>query len=94
MNGGYVMVDCTGVDLTKTGDTTQTKSGIYTALKTAFATGKPLVAYGMIWGTGKPMSPIPFFMQEWSSTLIVCTASILNIAVTNEDVITITDLTV
>ena len=33
MNGGYIMIDCTGLDLTK-GSTEQTITGLYSKVKT------------------------------------------------------------
>ena len=43
MNGGYTMIDCTGVDLGNLG----TVSGLYEKAKAAIATGKPLVLKGV-----------------------------------------------
>lgn len=93
MNGGYVMVDGKGLDLTSV--STQTISGLFKALKDAFATGKPVFGYNCVWGANNdaPLSPIGFFVQIWNENLIVCTSSILKIDVTNEDVVTITNLT-
>lgn len=92
-NGGYCMVDCTGLDLTDSNE--QTITGLYARMKAALKTGKPLVAYGCVWGTNSdaPLTPIQFFAQEWSSSLIVGTASILNISVTSADKVTVVDLT-
>lgn len=91
MTSGYYMLDASGVDLTS--QSTQTKTGIYKELQRAMKTGKPLIGYGMIWGEGKPLTPIHFFANQYAENLIVCTSSILNINVTNEDVITVQDLT-
>ena len=92
MNGGYCLIDCAGLDLTK--ETTQTIPGLFKRMKAAITTGKPLIAEGCVWGANSnaPLTPIAFFAQEWTSTLIVGTASILNITVTNEDVVTVTNL--
>ena len=92
MNGGYTLVDLGGCDLTK--ETTQTISGLFNRMKEAIKTGKPLIATNAVWGVNSnaPLTPIAFFAQEWSSTLIVGTASILNITVDNTDVVTITNL--
>lgn len=92
MQSGYAMVDCGGLDLTS--DSTQTINGLYARMKTAIKSGKPLIAYNCVWGSNnnQPLTPIHFFAQEWSSTLIVGTASILNITCTNEDVVTVTPL--
>ena len=92
MNGGYVMVDGKGLDLTS--QSTQTISGLFKALKDAIATGKPIPGYNCVWGVNNdaPLTPISFFAQQWNENLIVCTASILKIDVTNEDEVTITSL--
>lgn len=93
MNGGYVMVDGKGLDLTA--DSSQTISGLFNDLKNAMKTGKPVFGYNCVWGVNSdaPLSPICFFVQQWSENLIVCTSSILKVDVTNEDVVTITNLT-
>ena len=93
MNGGYYMVDLKGLDLTS--DSTQTISGLYAEMQKGIASGKPLVGYNAVWGSNSdsPMTPICFFAQQWSEGLVVGTASILNIACTSSDVVTVTDLT-
>ena len=93
MNGGYYMVDCKGLDLTA--NSSQTISGIFAELKNAIKSGKPVFGYNCVWGANDdaPLSPICFFIQQWSESLIVCTSSILKVDVTDEDGCTITDLT-
>lgn len=92
MNGGYFEVDCGGLDLTSA--ETQTISGLFNRMKTAIASGKPLIATNCVWGSNSdaPLTPIHFFAQQWSSTLVVGTASILNISCTDHDVVTVTSL--
>lgn len=92
MNGGYVMVDCKGLDLTSREE--QTISGLYNAMITAIKSGKPLVAYNCVWGSNNdsPMTPIPFFAQNWNSTMVVGTASVLNITCTSADKVNVTSL--
>ena len=92
LNGGYIMFDAEGVDLTS--DSTQTKAGMFNKLKKVLGANKPVFAYNVNWGTGsnKYLTPLPVFVQQWSSTLIVLTCSILKVEVTNEDVITVTSL--
>ena len=92
MKGGYTMVDCSGIDLTDA--TKQEKSGLFTAMQKALKSGKPLVAYGMVWGDNSdaPLTPINFFAQQWNSTLIVGTTSIKNITVNSDDEVYVTDL--
>lgn len=92
MNGGYVMIDCKGLDLTSNEE--QTINGLYNDMVKAIKTGKPLVAYNCVWGSNNdsPMTPIPFFAQNWNSSMVVGTASILNITCTNADKVTVTSL--
>lgn len=92
MKGGYYMVDCSGIDLTDA--TKQEKIGLFAAMQKALKSGKPLIAYGMVWGDNSdaPLTPINFFAQQWTSTLIVGTASTKNITVNSEDEVYVTDL--
>ena len=92
MNGGYIMIDCKGLDLTSNEE--QTINGLYNDMVKAIKTGKPLVAYNCVWGSNNdsPMTPIPFFAQNWNSSMVVGTASILNITCTSADKVTVTSL--
>ena len=93
MNGGYIMIDCKGLDLTSAEE--QTISGLYDAMISAIKSGKPLYAYNCVWGSNSdsPMTPIPFFAQQWNSTMVVGTASVLNITCTSADKVNVTSLT-
>ena len=86
------MIDCKGLDLTSNEE--QTISGLYNDMVNAIKTGKPLVAYNCVWGSNSdsPMTPIPFFAQNWTDSLVVGTASILNISCTSADKVTVTSL--
>ena len=92
-NGGYAMVDLRGLDLTDSNP--QTISGLYADMVKAIKSGKPLIGVNAVWGSNSdnPMTPIWFFAQQWSSNLVVGTASILNISCTDQDVVTVTNLT-
>lgn len=92
MNGGYIMVDCKGLDLTSNEE--QTINGLYNDMIKAIDSGKPLVAYNCVWGSNNdsPMTPINFFAQKWSDSLVVGTTSILNISCTSADKVTVTSL--
>ena len=46
MNGGYAMVDCTGVDLSDLG----TVTGLYKKVSGALETDKPIVLYNIVNG--------------------------------------------
>lgn len=91
MNGGYIQVDCTGLDLTK-GSTEQNISGLFADLDAALKVNKPIVCYNCIWGTGVPMSPIQAFGIKYDTTTIIMTASTLQIYVTSSDVVTIVNM--
>lgn len=91
MNPGYAMIDLTGLDLTL-GSTEQTVTGLYAQLQKGMASGKELVGFNAIWGSGKPMTPISFFAIQYTSTLIIATASTLQIFITNADKVTINNL--
>lgn len=91
MNPGYAMIDLTGLDLTG-GSTEQTVTGLYAQIKKGIASGKELVGHNAIWGTGVPMTPISFFAIEYSSSLIIATASTLQIYITNADKVTIVNM--
>lgn len=86
MKGGYVLIDCTGVDLLT--ETEQSVTGIYNKVKTAYATGKMVIAENLIWGTGKVISPVQVFIVDFG-TYFVITASTLQVWVTNADKATV-----
>lgn len=88
-NGGYVMVDCTGLDLIK-GQTPQTVDGIYTRVENAVKTGKPIYACGCNWG-GRKVSPIQVFVIYFDG-VAYCTSSTLQIVIDNEDTVTINNM--
>lgn len=90
MKGGYINIDCSGLDLTK-GTTEQTITGLYQTVKSAFKANKPIFAYNAIWGTNGIVSPIQVFIVDFG-TKFVCTTSTLQINVTNQDKVTITNL--
>lgn len=90
MKGGYTLIDCTGLDLTK-GSTQQTISGIYAKVKAAYKGGKMIIAENCNWGTDGFVTPINVFAIDFG-TYFICTASTLQITVTNQDKITITNM--
>lgn len=90
-NGGYQIIDCQGLNLLG-GSTPQTKTGLYNKLKEALKSNKPVFAYNCIYGDGHPMTPVQVMCQQESANTIVCTASILQIWVTNQDSVTVVSL--
>lgn len=91
MNGGYVLIDCKGLDLTK-GSTEQTISGIFARVKEAEKTGKPIYAVNCVWDTNGGVSPINIMTMDASETLVICTASTFQIYVNSTDVVTIVSM--
>lgn len=89
MKGGYINIDCSGLDLTK-GSTEQTITGLYQTVKSAFKANKPIFAYNTISGVNG-VSPIQVFIVDFG-TYFVCNTSTLQIKVTNQDKVTITNL--
>ena len=92
MNGGYVMIDCTGLDLTK-GSTEQSISGIYARTQNCMRTGKPIFANNCVWGSNGTVTPIGVMVVQFPDYVIV-TASTLQIIITDSDTITINNLIV
>lgn len=88
--GGYSMVDCSGLDLTK-GSTEQTITGLFKKVGKAIKGKRLILAENCNWG-GKYMTPISCFALNYSDNLIIATASTLQIHITNEDVVTIVNL--
>lgn len=89
MKGGYINIDCSGLDLTK-GSTEQTITGLYQTVKSAFKANKPIFAYNTISGVNG-VSPIQVYIVDFG-TYFVCNTSTLQIKVTNQDKVTITNL--
>lgn len=90
MKGGYINIDCSGLDLTK-GATEQTITGLYQTVKNAFKADKPIFVYNANWGANGIVSPIQVFVVDFG-TKFVFTTSTLQINVTNQDKVTITNL--
>ena len=92
-NGGYTMVDCTGIDLNTS--TKQTVSGIFNRVDTAFKTGKPIYCVGAtfnISGTGNITSPIMVMINSDENGGYVATASTLQVQIDKDDGIQIVNL--
>ena len=90
-NGGYVMVDCKGLDLIK-GSTPQTIPGIYEDVQKAMKTGKEILACNCVWDTSLDVTPISVMAIQINATTVICTAATLQVIITSSDVITINNL--
>lgn len=91
MKGGYVNIDCTGLDLTK-GSTKQTITGIYNKVSNSMKANKPMFAYNCKWGNVGGLTPIQVFALQTASDKITVTASTLQVVVKNDDTITIVNM--
>ena len=89
MNGGYIMIDCKGLDLT-IGETPQTITGLFSDVTTAVGTGKSIVAHNCKWGTLN-VTPISCFAIKIGGSWY-CTASTLQIVVAEDDTVTINNM--
>ena len=84
-----VPVDCKGIELTS--QTKQTVSGLHKAVKSAYETGNPVIAKGLLW-EGDPFSPVCVGVTYRSSGAYICTFSTLQIEVDTDDGVTITNM--
>ena len=83
MNGGYAMVDCTGLDLEDLG----TVSGLYEQVKNAVNTGKPIVLNNVVNGDQR-FSPMVAYGGEESTTSVFLSFFPVTIHISNQDVVT------
>lgn len=83
MNGGYSMVNCTGVDLGDLG----TVPGLYDQIKAAISTKKPIMLYGLVNGL-QEFTPVPAFGGVESSTSVFLSFFPVTIHVSNTNVVT------
>lgn len=90
MKGGYILVDCTGIDLTA--ESAQTVTGIWKKAVTAIASGKPIIAQNCVYGEGVLVSPVTCFGWYISSTEIVIVGATLHIHIKNDDTVTVLDV--
>lgn len=92
-NGGYILVDCTGLDLNT--DTKQTITGIFTKVATAFKSGKPVYCVNAtfnISGTGNTVSPVAVMVNSDENGGYVATASTLQLWIDSDDGVTIVNM--
>lgn len=90
MNGGYFLLDCTGLDLTL--ETAQSISGCWQNTVNAIKSNKPIMAYNCIYGTGVKVSPVECFGWYIAADEIVIVGATLHIHVKNNDTCTVLDV--
>ncbi len=83
MNGGYSMVDCSGVDLGNLG----TVSGIYKKVKAAVETEKPIVLSGIVNGE-QAFTPMVAYGGVESATSVFLSFFPITLHISNLDVVT------
>lgn len=83
MNGGYVMVDCTGVDFNNLG----TVTGLYAKVKAAIAIGKPIVLHGIV-NDSQAFTPMVAYGGEESETSVFLSFYPVTLHISNLDVVT------
>ena len=89
MNGGYIMIDCMGLDLSD--NSPQSITGIWAEAKKAMAANKPMVAYGSVYGSAE-VSPVPAFGWYLAANEIVIVGATLHVHVKNDDTATVLDV--
>lgn len=89
MNGGYYMLNCKGLDLTKTDP--QNIPGSWEDVKTALASGKPIIAHNCVYGNAD-VSPVTCFGWAISATEIVIVGATLHIHVKSDNTATVLDV--
>lgn len=87
-NPGYILVDCTGLNLNSSSK--QTISGLYNRAKAAIASGKPCYACNCNM-SGAACTPCSVIAWEEESGIIV-TGHVLRILIESDDGTTVTNL--
>ena len=90
MNGGYIMVDCAGLDLTD--NNAQSISGIWGKAVEAIEADKPIIAHNCEYGTGVKVSPVTCFGWYINDDEIVIVGATLHIHIKDDDTATVLDV--
>lgn len=91
LKGGAVLIDTKGLELTT--QTSVTINGLYENIEKAVKAEKPIFAYNVEF-EGYKVSPIAVFANKRPSGNFICTASTLQIEVTDDDEVTIHNMIV
>ena len=89
MNGGYFMIDASGVDLTTMKETSAKVAGFRAKAEEALSSGKPMVAYNLT-DNLKPLTPIPAYATI-TSVYVALKVAHWVISVLADDIIEIPD---
>lgn len=89
MKGGYINVDCTGLDLSSSDP--QTIDGIWDKAVEAMKVNKPIMAYGCDYN-GAVMSPVECFGWYIATDEIVIVGATLHVHIKDDDSCTVLDV--
>ena len=89
MNGGYINVDCSGLELYDS--TKQTITGIWDKAVTALKSEKPIHVYGCTYNDAL-VSPVPVFGWYIAADEIVIVGATLHVHIKNDDSATVLDV--
>lgn len=88
MTGGYYMLDGLGIELT---GNPKTYDGAWDTAVEALKSGKPIIAYNMLYST-VPVSPVPVFGWYLATDTIVLVGATLHVHIEDDDTVTIVDV--
>lgn len=89
MNGGYILVDVTGLNLSS--ESEQEIAGIWDKAVTAMKVGKPIIVHGCTYGTA-PVSPVTCFGWYIGAGEIVIVGATLHVHIKNDDTAIVLDV--
>lgn len=87
---GYYMIDCDGLNLLS--ESTQTLPGLFAKCALAHKQNKPVYACNLGYGLGKNLTPVNVMVLNEDAQTYVCSASVLQIWVSDDDEVTIVNL--
>lgn len=91
MNGGYVLIDSTGLNLNT--DETQTVNGLYSKAKSATKLNKPVYCVNAVFGEYGKITPIPVMCNYLSDgKTICCTSATLQVIISENDSVVINNM--
>lgn len=80
--GGYILVDCTGIDENETGE--QTVPGIFSKISAAFNSGKEMRAINLV-DDSKPIAPVSMVCVKDSETQFTVGFTAVGATITSAD---------
>lgn len=89
MKGGYILVDCGGLELNDA--TTQSIDGMYSRAAAALKSGKPCYACNCEMN-GAPATPVSVVAWQEDEHTIIATGHVLRIVIEDDDDVTVINL--